>query len=328
MSRVDDELALIFEQHRAHLTSVAYRLHGTRTDAEDAVQESWLRLISLDGPARAAIDDHRAWLTTVVGRICLDRMRSAVARRERYVGPWLPEPLVARPIGSTPAPDPLDQVVQADGMRTAALLVLQRLSPDQRVAFVLHDGFAVPFPEIAEVLGCSAAAARQHASRARRVMVAADPPPRVAPAEQQRLLTEFLAALAARDTEALTRVLHPEVAMHGDGGGKAKTTLRVVLGAPKVIRFLFGLLDLYGEAMTAGAVGVLVNGDVGVLVGTPPTGAEQAAAVGPARRTERAGTGRRSTEVEPRVAWLAVRDGRIEAIYDLANPDKLARILR
>ncbi|APU16885.1 MULTISPECIES: RNA polymerase sigma factor SigJ [Actinoalloteichus] len=323
------ELAERFEEHRPHLTGVAYRLHGTRADAEDAVQEAWLRLAALGAPDRAGIRDLRAWLTTVVGRICVDRLRSASARRERYVGPWLPEPFVARPDdGRASTPDPLEQIVQADGMRIVALLVLERLTPDQRLAFVLHDGFAVPFAEIADILGCSVVAARQHASRARRLVAAADPPPRADPAEQRRLLEEFLTALAARDTEALTRVLHPDVVVHGDGGGRAKTAVRPVIGAEKVIRFLLGLVNRYGTRLALGGVPVLVNGDLGVLIGGDRPSAEGPSAAG-------SSTGGSAVDVaveadgvpiERRVAWIAIRDGRIEAVFDLVNPDKLTRV--
>ncbi|HEY0640085.1 MAG TPA: sigma-70 family RNA polymerase sigma factor, partial [Pseudonocardiaceae bacterium] len=147
------ELAAEFERHRPHLTGVAYRITGTLDDAEDAVQEAWLRLARQEDPA--AIRDLRGWLTTVVGRIGLDRLRSAVARRERYVGPWLPEPL----LGTPESEDPLAAAVLGEDVRLAALVVLERLTPEQRVAFVLHDAFGVPFADIAEVLGCSVTAA-------------------------------------------------------------------------------------------------------------------------------------------------------------------------
>ena len=160
-----DTLAVEFQRHRTHLLGVAYRLTGSLSDAEDAVQEAWLRLARLSDGDRAPIREPRGWLTTVVSRLCLDRLRSAVAVRERYVGTWLPEPLLTRLDGP---PDPLDDVVRDEGVRMAALVVLERLTPEQRVAFVLHDALAVPFAEIADVLGCSVATARQHASRARR----------------------------------------------------------------------------------------------------------------------------------------------------------------
>jgi RNA polymerase sigma-70 factor, ECF subfamily len=154
-TRVDE-----FEELRPHLLAVAYRLTGTVADAEDIVQDAWLRW---DGSASSdsdVINDLRAWLTTVVSRLSLDQLRSAAHRRETYFGEWLPEPVVTELDGS----DPLSAVVASEDARFAAMVVLERLNPDQRVAFVLHDGFDVPFPEIADVLGISAASARQLAS--------------------------------------------------------------------------------------------------------------------------------------------------------------------
>ncbi|MET1076017.1 MAG: sigma-70 family RNA polymerase sigma factor, partial [Umezawaea sp.] len=194
-------LARTFTEHRAHLVGVAYRLTSSVADAEDAVQESWLRLAGLSDSARDDIRDLRGWLTTVVGRICLDRLRSAAVRRETYVGSWLPEPVVTSL--TSPGEDPLDRVVRDDGVRLAALVVLDRLTPEQRVAFVLHDAFSVPFDEIAAALGCSVPTARQHASRGRRALVDADPPPRVALEEQRVVLERFLAALATGDVQAV-----------------------------------------------------------------------------------------------------------------------------
>jgi len=159
-TRVDE-----FEELRPHLLAVAYRLTGTVADAEDVVQDAWLRW---DGTSES-INDLRAWLTTVVSRLSLDRLRSAVKRRETYVGEWLPEPVVT----GLDSNDPLAAVVAADDARFAAMVVLERLTPDQRVAFVLHDGFGVPFGEIAAVLGVSDASARQLASRARRAVASA-----------------------------------------------------------------------------------------------------------------------------------------------------------
>lgn len=166
-ARVDE-----FEAVRPQLLSVAYRLTGIFADAEDVVQDAWLRFDGADGD----IADPRAWLTTVVSRLALDRLRSAARRREAYVGQWLPEPMVT---GCDDA-DPLSVVVAHEDARYAAMVLLERLSPDQRVAFVLHDGFAVPFAEVADVLGTSAAAARQLASRARRAVACppSPPPPR------------------------------------------------------------------------------------------------------------------------------------------------------
>ncbi|HEY2764691.1 MAG TPA: RNA polymerase sigma factor SigJ [Pseudonocardiaceae bacterium] len=295
----------MFEEHRARLLGVAYRITGTLADAEDAVQDAWLRLDRLPEAERAAIRDPRAWLTTVVGRLCLDRLRSAAVQRERYVGPWLPEPLLTRLDGAAPSapPDPLDEVVRDEGVRMAALVVLDQLAPEQRVAFVLHDTLSIPFAEIADVLSCSIPAARQHASRARRAVAAADPPARVGLAEQRRVLDAFLAALAGGDVGALIELLHPDAVVIGDGGGKERTAHRPVRGAGKVARFIVGLLERYGSGQLATVQWVLVNGDLGMVV--PPF------------------AGDAEHPLAERVSCFAIRDGQIVAIYDIVNPDKL-----
>ncbi|TQM80467.1 RNA polymerase ECF family sigma subunit [Saccharothrix saharensis] len=289
----EQTLAATFTGHRAHLVGVAYRLTGSVADAEDAVQEAWLRLSGLSDRARTDIRDLRGWLTTVVGRICLDRLRSAAVRRERYVGQWLPEPVV-----TSGEDDPLDAVVRDDGVRMAALVVLDRLTPEQRVAFVLHDAFDVPFAEIADSLGCTVTTARQHASRGRRAVAEADPPPRVALEEQREVLERFLAAVASGDLDAVVSLLHPDVVMVGDGGGKAKTAVHVVSGADKVARLILGLMRRYGDVEGRPA---LVNGDLGLVF----------AAQG---------------ELTPRVEAIVVRDGRVAGVYDMSNPDKLGHV--
>lgn len=287
----------VFEEHRAHLVRVGYRITGSIADAEDAVQEAWLRLAGLDAAARAGIRDERAWLTTVVGRLCLDRLRSAAARRERYVGPWLPEPLV-----TTGGPeDPLAAVVRDEGVRMAAMVVLERLSPPQRVAFVLHEALALPYAQIADVLGCPEATARQHAARARRIVAEADPPPRASTAEQEALLARFTDAMARADGAALVELLHPDVVWVSDSDGRAKAARRPVVGAEKVARLLLGLLARYGHDLLRRSSLVHVNGELGVR--TPgmvsPAGA---------------------------LSVVAVRDGRIAAVYQVVNPEKLSRL--
>ncbi len=299
-----DELAAEFERHRGHLVGVAYRITGSLADAEDAVQEAWLRLAAADA---SQVRDVRAWLTTVVGRIGLDRLRSAVVRRERYVGQWLPEPIVtAAPHGAAAAEhDPLAEVVRHDDMRMAALVVLERLTPEQRVAFVLHDAFSVPFAEIAAVLGCSVEAARQHASRGRRAVADADLPPRASLAEQGELLGALAKAVTSGDLDTIVRLLHPDVVMIGDGGGKAPAAGRPLRGPQEVAKFLLGLARIYGIGADA-IEPVLVNGDLGILV-----------------RDYVTDEGR----VVPAAASVAaVRDGRIVALYNVANPDKLTRL--
>ncbi len=287
---------------------MAYRLTGSLADAEDAVQETWLRLAGLTETRREDIRDLRAWCTTVVGRVCLDRLRSAAARRERYVGTWLPEPIVG-PLDTRATDDPMDVVVRDDAVRLAAMVVLDALPPRQRVAFVLHDAFDVPFEEIGEILSCSATAARQHASRARRTLAEADPPPRVDAGEQLELLERFTQAMLSGDIEAMVALLHPEARLVGDSNGKAKTVRRVVVGADKIARLLLGLLASYGPDFVRAARPVLVNGDPGLHL--------------PAK----SGDGR-YRDLDEHVQTFAVRDGRIVALYDIVNPDKLTRVPR
>jgi RNA polymerase sigma-70 factor, ECF subfamily len=303
-----DTLAAQFAAHRGHLIGVAYRLTGTRADAEDAVQESWLRLAGLDDAGRAAIRDLRGWLTTVVGRICLDRLKSAAAQREKYVGNWLPEPVVT-PFGRPVSEDPLDVAVRDDGLRMAALVVLDKLTPEQRVAFVLHDAFSVPFAEIADALGVSVDAARQYASRGRKALADADPAPRVPLDDQAKILEKFVVALQAGDIRAMTELLAPDVVLIGDSNGKGRTTRQLIVGADKIVRFFVGLTSKYPPGVLTGGEPVLVNGDLGVYL-APQPGQDGFFAL------------------DEHVQAMTVRDGKIVAIYDVVNPDKLARITR
>ena len=288
-TRVDE-----FEELRPHLLAVAYRLTGTMADAEDIVQDAWLRW---DGATTGEISVLRAWLTTVVSRLGLDRLRSAAHRRETYVGEWLPEPVVTGFDDS----DPLAAVVAGEDARFAAMVVLERLTPDQRVAFVLHDGFAVPFGEIASVLGVSDAAARQLASRARRAV--ASSPQSVSDETHNELVGSLMAALASGDMEAVVRLLHPEVTFTGDSNRRAPTAARVIHGPDKVARFLLGLAQRYGPNFLATAQLALVNGQLGSYTPGAPAGDGY-------------------PEMMPRVTAMTVRDGRVCAIWDVANPDK------
>lgn len=285
-----------FEELRSHLIAVAYRLTGTFADAEDAVQDAWLRWAAL-GPRRDGITDLRAWLTTVVSRIGLDRLRSAAHRREAYYGEWLPEPVVT-PLDRT---DPLAAVVADEDARFVAMVVLERLTPDQRVAFVLHDGFAMPFGEIADVLGVSAASARQLASRARRMVADADAPAR--DASHDEVVGKLMAAMSVGDMAGVVALLHPDVTFTGDSNRKAPTAARVIHGPDKVARFIFGLAKRYGSRFFEAAQLALVNGELGMIA----TGFD-ANDEGPA--------------MQPHIQALTVRDGKVCAIWDIANPDK------
>jgi RNA polymerase sigma-70 factor (ECF subfamily) len=299
-ARTDD-----FERLRTHLLAVAYRLTGTFADAEDAVQDAWLRWHAL-GPDRDGIDDLRAWLTTVVSRIGLDRLRSAAHRRETYFGEWLPEPVVtpldpAAAATASGTVDPLTAVVAGEDARFAAMVVLERLTPDQRVAFVLHDGFAVPFAEIADVLGVTAPAARQLASRARRTVADAEAP---APdPSHDEVVGQLLAAMAAGDMAAIVGLLHPDVTFTGDSNRKAPTAARVIHGSDKVARFILGLAKRYGPRLFEVGKLALVNGELGIY-------------------NERVAMDGEWPELQPHIQALTVRDGKVCAIWDVANPDK------
>ena len=284
-----------FEVVRPHLMTVAYRLTGTVADAEDIVQDAWLRWQAAKG--RDEIADLRAWLTTVVSRLGLDRLRSAAHRRESYVGQWLPEPVVTGLDGA----DPLSVVVAHEDARFAAMVVLERLTPDQRVAFVLHDGFAVPFAEVADVLGTTEAAARQLASRARRA-VAASPPPKPDPTHNE-VVGKLMAAIASGDMAAVVALLHPDVTFTGDANGKAPTAAQIIHGPDKVSRFMFGLARRYGPAFLTSNQLALVNAELGVYTAGSP-----------------GGDGHR--EMLPRIVAMTVRNGKVCAIWDIANPDK------
>src|SRR5947209_17183603 len=286
-----------FEALRPHLMSIAYRLTGTVADAEDIVQDAWLRWDKQGRKMATEITDLRAWLTTVVSRLGLDQLRSAAHRRETYTGNWLPEPVVT---GFDEA-DPLSAVVAHEDARFAAMVVLERLSPDQRVAFVLHDGFAMPFAEVAEVLGTSEAAARQLASRARKA-VAAQPPPKPDPSHNE-VVGRCMAAMAAGDVQTVVALLHPDVTFTGDSNGKAPTAFRFVRGPDKVARFMLGLAERYGPAMFTSYELGLVNGELGVYTAGCP-----------------ASDGYR--EMMPRITAMTVRDGKVCALWDVANPEK------
>jgi RNA polymerase sigma-70 factor (ECF subfamily) len=225
-----EALADAFEAQRPHLLRVAYGQLGSLAEAEDVVQEAWLRLQRVDAEE---VRDLRAWLTTAVNRLALDALRSARTRRERYVGPWLPEPVVDA--------DPADRVTLDESVGTALLVVLETLSAGERVAFVMHDVFGYDFAAVAEVLGTSQEAARQQASRARRRV--RDGRPRFpATREQQRAIVEaFLAAASEGDADALLGLLAPDAVLRADSGGMVTAPRKPIEGAAKVARTTIGL---------------------------------------------------------------------------------------
>jgi RNA polymerase sigma factor (sigma-70 family) len=251
--QTQEQLADQFEEHRAHLRSVAYRMLGSVAEADDAVQDAWLRL------ARADTDDVvnlRGWLTTVVSRICLDMLRSRKSRREDSLEVYVPDPVVTRLDA-----DPATSAEQADEVTLAMLVVLDALNPRERMAFVLHDMFGVPFDAIGEIVGSTPATATQLASRARR-RVRATPPPVADLATQRQVLHAFTSAAERGDFEALLEVLDPDVVLRADGGAR---------GASGIVR---GAVEVASQASAFRRTGhepeqtwVLVNGAVGLVSG-------------------------------------------------------------
>jgi RNA polymerase sigma-70 factor (ECF subfamily) len=247
-----------FEEHRPHLRAIAYRMLGSVTEAEDAVQEAWLRL---DRAGDGGIDNLRSWLTTVVGRVCIDMLRARKSRHEDFVGEWLPEPVIG---AASEADDPEQQALLADSVGLALLVVLEMLSPAERLAFVLHDMFAVPFDEIAPIVGRTPETARQLASRARR-RVRGAPEPDADMDTQRRVVEAFLAASRAGDFAALMELLDPDVVFRADTGGRPGIVVAHIEGADAVAR----------QAVTEGSRWArwchpaLVNGQWGGVVIAP-----------------------------------------------------------
>jgi|GraSoiStandDraft_4_1057263.scaffolds.fasta_scaffold316178_2 RNA polymerase sigma factor (sigma-70 family) len=254
----DEWLAEQFEQHRTHMRRIAYRMLGSLSDTDDAVQEAWLRLSRADV---AAVGNLGGWLTTVVGRVCLDMLRARNSRREDYVGSWLPEPIVTIDDSATPE----DEALIADSVGLALLVVLETLTPSERIAFVLHDMFAVSFDEIAAIIGKSPTAARQLASRARRRIRGVPLSDDVDIAVQRELVDAFLAASRAGDFDALVAVLDRDVVFRADAGPESARARGPVEGAEAVARRVLE----EGRPFAGLARPALVNGGAGVVVGRP-----------------------------------------------------------
>lgn len=282
------DLASAFEAERPRLTRVAYGILGSISEAEDVVQEAWLRLERTDA---GEIEDLRAWLTTVVGRLALDALGSARRRRESYVGEWLPEPLVAE----SEDEETLDQKIS-----TALLVVLERLSPAERGAFLLHDVFDLPFDEVAEVVGRSPAAVRQLASRARRHVEAGRPRFPASRQEQERITVAFAMAWREGDLEGLVALLDPDAVFRSDGGGRVPAAGKPLHGAERIARVLVGL----GRANTR--QGRAVRGALAEVNGAPGLVLDDGTVLS--------------------VVSLMVDGGRIKAIDIVRNPEKLGHV--
>ncbi|MFD0021574.1 RNA polymerase sigma factor SigJ [Streptomyces sp. NPDC058382] len=234
---------------RRHLVSLAFRMLGTVAEAEDAVQETYIRWYRLSQEERDAIVVPRAWLTRVASRVCLNVLTSARRRHESYVGPWLPEPVPAYAFPASPpaAEDPLDHATLDESVSTALLVVLEAMTPAERVAFVLHDVFAMPFGEISEVVGRTPAACRQLATSARR-RVQKSRARRASRAEHDEIVRAFAAAARNGDLAGLIAVLDPGAVLRSDGGGVVTAARNPVVGAEKIARFLFGALGKNPQA--------------------------------------------------------------------------------
>ncbi len=250
-----DWLAEQFEEHRGHLRAVAYKMLGSLSEADDAVQESWLRLSRTD---TSEVENLRAWLTTVVARVSLNVLRSRRTRREEPLDVRLPDPVVSRDDGTQPE----HEALLADSVGLALLVVLETLAPAERLAFVLHDMFAVPFDEIAGLVDRSPAAARQLASRARRRVQGAAPVPDADLAGQRRVVDAFFAAARDGDFEALVAVLDPDVVSRSEGGALRPQATAIVRGAREVAARALTFARLAPFVRPA-----LVNGAAGVVVG-------------------------------------------------------------
>ncbi len=281
MSTTDD-----FVEHRNLLFTVAYELLGSSQDAEDVLQESWLRWASEE---REEVRDPRAYLVRIVSRLSLNRLRTVSRQRETYVGPWLPEPLLT-------TPDVADDVELADSVSTAMLLVLETLTPVERAVFCLREVFALEYAEIAAAVEKSEDAVRQIAHRARSHVAARRPRQDVTVSEQAAVVQRFLSAAETGDLQSLLDVLSPDVVLVTDGGGHRKAALRPILGRDKALRFLM--------AVSAGPLGarvVQVNGGVGLMI-------------------------KDAAGVDDTLVTMLVEDGLVTGLYALRNPEKLARL--
>ncbi|MDQ0239096.1 MULTISPECIES: RNA polymerase sigma-70 factor [Arthrobacter] len=280
----------LFVTHRSLLFTVAYEMLGSAADAEDVVQEAWLRWSDLGTGARAEVRDPRAYFVRIVTRQALNRLRTLSRRREDYVGEWLPEPLLT-------VPDVAEDVELAESVSIAMLTVLESLTPVERAVFVLREVFDVPYEEIAEAVGKSAAAVRQIVSRARSHVAARCPRMRVDRSEQQEVVERFLAAVTTGDVQGLMDVLAPDVVLIADGGGIAQAVRVPVYGAKKVTN----LLRSFPEAALNPKIALLwLNGGLGIRIDDEAGG--------------------------PSLISLVVEDGRIARIFAMRNPDKLGHL--
>ncbi|MGC4747954.1 RNA polymerase sigma-70 factor [Micromonospora sp. DT201] len=284
----DDSATETFVAHRNLLFTVAYEMLGSAADAEDVLQEAWLRWVKVDvGQVR----DQRAYLVRITTRLSLNRLRTMRRRREAYVGSWLPEPLLT-------TPDVAEDVELAESVSMALMIVLERLSPTERAVFVLREAFGIGYDEIAAAVGKSPAAVRQIAHRARQHVDARRPREVVSPSETRAALGAFQRAVETRDLQGLLDVLAPDVVLVGDGGGVKQAALRPITGAEKVVRMFFGGLGKVQGTLTGEPT--VVNGNPALLV-------------------------RLDGELDGVMA-IRLENARITGLYYVRNPEKLTRI--
>jgi RNA polymerase sigma-70 factor (ECF subfamily) len=283
-------LAGIWLEHHRYLLNVAYRMMGSVSEAEDIVQDAFARLLRID---ISEINDVRGWLVVAVTRRCLDELRSARSRREVYVGPWLPEPVIEPEDGHR---DPADRVTLDDSVRMAMMLVLERLSPAERAAFILHDVFQFSFDEVAEIVGRTPSACRQLASRARKHVQENSNPARFTanPEDVERIAERFIAAASTGDLQSLMQALDPNVAGHTDSGGFVPSPRGLVIGRDKVAPLFIQFVRILGLTLEP----MNVNGEPGLLAFK---------------------NGRLLS-----VIGLDIRNGLIVQLHGMANPYKLA----
>jgi RNA polymerase sigma factor (sigma-70 family) len=241
-TRPEPGLSTIMSERR-RLINLGYRLLGSLADAEDVVQETYARWYAMSAEQQEAVESPGAWLTTVASRICLDLLRSARVRRERYVGEWIPEPVPDSTEWSGGAADPADRVTLDESVNMAFLVVLESMTPAERVAFILHDVFRYPFPEVAEIVGRTPAACRQLATSARRRIRAAEASATPV-AQRAEVVRDFKQAWEAKDIKALIGLLDPDAIAVGDGGGLVRAALHPIEGSERIARHLVGIANL------------------------------------------------------------------------------------
>jgi RNA polymerase sigma-70 factor (ECF subfamily) len=293
-----DDPAASFEPHRGRLRGLAYRMLGSMSEADDVAQDAYLRWHKIGGKARAQIENPRAWLSKATTRLCLDRLKSARAQRETYVGPWLPEPIVGPVVEAEAAADPAET---AHDLTVAFLLLLERLSPLERAAFLLHDVFEMSFDQVAEVLRRDSAACRQLATRARKHIDAGKPRFDATSADQQRIAAAFLEAAGSGNPARLAHLLAADASLISDGGGKRAAALNPILGRDKIVAFVLGVHQTFPLPEGTEYRPSIINGLPGFVVALP------------------------SGEVDQTLSFEIV-DGLVRHIYVVRNPDKLTRL--